>query len=92
SSTNDKEPPAHQLLRASSPEHCLPVLSFPSSLPCLDQVLPSSGYLPYYRTEGEICTGPAQWNGSLTGIDLETKEGYQRGGTDIWSLGVRCLM
>ncbi|KAJ7421962.1 hypothetical protein WISP_39880 [Willisornis vidua] len=63
SSTTCEKPPPHQLLRATTSELSLPMTSLPRGLPRLNQPLPCCGYFPYYRTEGEICTGPAQGNG-----------------------------
>ncbi|KAK4814793.1 hypothetical protein QYF61_027238 [Mycteria americana] len=93
SSMTDEEPRAHQVLRDSTSEHCLSRTSFPSGLPGLNQALPSVGYFPYYRTEGELCTGPALADRFFTGIeDLENKEGGQGGETGIWSLGSSCMV
>ncbi|XP_037253340.1 uncharacterized protein LOC119152314 [Falco rusticolus] len=93
SSMTDEEPPAHQLLRDSTSEHCLVTTSFPSGLPGPNQPCPSSGYLPYYRTEGGLCTGPALGDRFFTGTEgWENKEGGQREETTIWSLSASCLM
>ncbi|KFW79002.1 hypothetical protein N305_11410, partial [Manacus vitellinus] len=89
--THGKKPSQQLPSEASTSELCPP--SSPSRLPPLSQPLPPSGYFPYYRTEGEICTGPAHGNGAFTGTEgLETKEGRQRGGAGIWSLGASCLV
>ncbi|KFO58293.1 hypothetical protein N302_12386, partial [Corvus brachyrhynchos] len=91
SSTSKEEPPAQQLLGASSSALCLPLASLPSELPHLNQPLPSSGYFPYYRTEAGI--GPAPRKGSFTRTEgLETKEGGQRGGPNVWNLCGSCLV
>lgn len=93
SSASKEEPPAQQLLGASSSALCLPLASFPSEIPHLNQPLPASGYFPYYRTEAGICTGPAPRKGSFTRIEgLETKEGGQRGGSNVWNLRGSCLV
>ncbi|KFQ52099.1 hypothetical protein N334_02648, partial [Pelecanus crispus] len=95
SSMATEESTAHQLLRDSTSEHCPSTISFPSGLPGLlpDQPLPSNGYFPYYRTEGELCTGAALGDRFFTGIEgLENKEGGQEGGTGIWSLGANCVV
>ncbi|KFV09830.1 hypothetical protein N339_00969, partial [Pterocles gutturalis] len=87
------EPRAHQLLRDSTSGPCPPTISFSSRLPGLDQPLPSSGYCPYYWTEGLLCTGPALGDSFFTGMEgLEHTEGGQGGQTDIWSLGASCLV
>ncbi|KFO13216.1 hypothetical protein N312_01904, partial [Balearica regulorum gibbericeps] len=88
SSVTDEEPTAHQLLRASTSEHCPSTISLPNGLP-----FPSGGYFPYYRTEGELCTGPAQGGRFFTRIEgLENKEGGQGGETEFWSLNASCLV
>ncbi|KAL2299422.1 hypothetical protein Nmel_014078 [Mimus melanotis] len=88
-----EEPPAQELLGASSSALCLPMASFPSGLPLLDQHPPCTGYFPYYRTEGGICTGSLQRKGSFTRTEgLETKEGGQRGGSSVWNLRGSCLV
>ncbi|OWK60340.1 hypothetical protein RLOC_00007969 [Lonchura striata] len=93
SPTSKEEPPAQELLGASSPALHLPVPSFPSRLPELRQTPPCSGYFPYYRTEGCICTGPLPRTESLTRMEsLETKEGGQREGSSIWNLHGNCLV
>ncbi|XP_053847298.1 uncharacterized protein LOC128814975 isoform X1 [Vidua macroura] len=93
SPTSKEKPPAQELLGASSSALHLPVPSFPSRLPHLKQPPPCSGYFPYYRTEGGICTGPLQRTESFTGIEgLETKGGGQRGGSSIWNLRDSCLV
>lgn len=93
SSMTDEEPPAHQLLRDSTSEHCLSTISFPSGLSGLNQSSASGGYFHYYRTEGELCIGPAPGDRFFTGIEgLENEEGGQGGETGIWSLGASCLV
>ncbi|KFO83489.1 hypothetical protein N320_10239, partial [Buceros rhinoceros silvestris] len=93
SSTTDEEPPAHQLLRDTTSEHCLSTISFSSGLPGLNQPFPSSGYVPYYTTEGVLCIGPALGHRFFTGIEgLENKEGGQGEETDTWSLCGSCLV
>ncbi|KFW95274.1 hypothetical protein N336_10275, partial [Phalacrocorax carbo] len=90
SSMTDEEPTAHQLLRDSTSEHCPSTTSFPSR-PSLNQPLPSGGYFPYYRTEGELCTGPALGDRFFTRTEsLENKEEGQGGETGIWSLVASC--
>ncbi|XP_027499555.1 putative protein FAM47C [Corapipo altera] len=87
--THGKKPSQQLPSGASSSELCPP--SSPSRLPPLSQPRPPSGYFPYYRTEGEICTGPAHGNGTFTGTEgPETKEGRQRGGAGFWSLSASC--
>ncbi|KFV56961.1 hypothetical protein N341_00648, partial [Tyto alba] len=93
SSVTNEEPPAHQLLRDNTSEQCLSLTSFPSELPGLNQPLPSSGYFPHYRTEGELCTGPALGDRFVTGREgLENKEGGQGRETGIWNLRASCLV
>ncbi|KFV50249.1 hypothetical protein N328_12390, partial [Gavia stellata] len=88
-----EEPTAHQLLRDSTSEHRPPTISFPSGLPGRNQPFPSGGYFPYYRTEAELCAGPALGDRFFTGIEgLENKEGGQGGEPDTWSLRASCLM
>ncbi|KFW66169.1 hypothetical protein AS28_08186, partial [Pygoscelis adeliae] len=88
-----EDPTAHQFLRDSTSEHCPSTMAFPSGLPGLNQPFPFGGYFPYYRTEGELCTGPALGDRFFTGIEgLENKEGGQGGETGIWSLGASCLV
>lgn len=92
SSTTDEELPAHQLPRDTS-ERCLSKISFSSGLPGLSQPFPSSGYVPYYRTEGELCIGPALGHRFFTRIEgLENKEGGQGEETGTWSLCSSCLV
>ncbi|KFQ08098.1 hypothetical protein N330_10804, partial [Leptosomus discolor] len=93
SPTTDEKPPAHQLLRDSTSEHCLPTTPFPSGLPRQHQPFPSDGYRPCYRTKGELCIGPALEDRFFTGIEgLENKEGGQGGEIGIWSLCASCLV
>nr|XP_030140031.3 uncharacterized protein LOC115497130 isoform X2 [Taeniopygia guttata]XP_030140032.3 uncharacterized protein LOC115497130 isoform X2 [Taeniopygia guttata] len=93
SPASKEEPPAQELLGAGSSALQLPAPSFPSRLPELEQPPPCSGYFPYYRTEGGICTGPLQRAESLTRTEgLEAKEGGQRGGSSIWNLHGNCLV
>ncbi|XP_074694524.1 uncharacterized protein LOC141929237 isoform X1 [Strix aluco] len=93
SSTTDEEPPAHQLLRDSTSEHCLSKISLPSGLLDLNQPFSSSGYFPSYRTEGELCIGPALGDRFFTEKEgLENKEEGQGGETSIWSLSASCLV
>ncbi|KFQ88028.1 hypothetical protein N337_02994, partial [Phoenicopterus ruber ruber] len=88
-----EEPPALQLPRGSTSDRCLSTTSFPSRLPGLNRPFPSGGYLPCYRTEGELCVGPALGDTFFTRIEgLENKEGGQGGETGIWSLGASCLV
>lgn len=88
-----EDPPAQQLLGASSSALCLPMASLPGGLPALSQPPPCTGFLPYYRTEAGICTGSLQRKASFTRIEgLETKEGGQRGGSSIWNLRGSCLV
>lgn len=87
-----KEEP-QELLGASSSALCLPMPSFPSGLPALNQPPPCTGYFPYYRTEAGICTGPLERTESFTRIEiLEIKEGGQRAGSSVWSLRGSCLV
>lgn len=87
-----KEEP-QELLGASSSALCLPMPSFPSRLPALNQPPPCTGYFPYYRTEAGICTGPLERTESFTRIEiLEIKEGGQRAGSSVWSLRGSCLV
>ncbi|KFQ69306.1 hypothetical protein N335_02324, partial [Phaethon lepturus] len=93
SSTTDEDPTAHQLLSNSTLEHCLSMTSSPSGLPGLNQPFPSSGYFPFYRTVGELHTGPAMGDRFFTGIEgLENKEGGRGGETGTWSFGASCLV
>lgn len=88
-----EEPPAQELLGASSSALCLPTASLPRGLPHLSQPPPCSGYFPYYRTEGGICTGPLQREGSFTRVEgLETRERGQRRGSGVWNLRESCLV
>ncbi|KFQ56318.1 hypothetical protein N333_01704, partial [Nestor notabilis] len=89
----DEEPPAQQLLRGSTTARCLSTSYFLSGLPGLNQPFPSSGYFPYYRTEGELCTDPVLEDRSFTRMKaLEKKEGGQGGEIGIWSLRSSCLV
>ncbi|KFQ19952.1 hypothetical protein N332_08027, partial [Mesitornis unicolor] len=91
-SGTEKEPTAHQPLRGSTSEHCLS-MTFLSGLPGLNQFFPSSGYFPYSRTEGELCTVPAPGDRFLLKTeDSENEEGGQVEETDIKSLCPRCLV
>lgn len=93
SPASKEEPPAQELLGGSSSALCLPTASLPRGLPHLSQPPPCSGYFPYYRTEGGICTGPSERKGSFTRVEvLETREGGQRRGSSVWNLRESCLM
>ncbi|XP_062494048.1 uncharacterized protein LOC134173730 [Pezoporus occidentalis] len=93
SPTSDEEPPAQPLLRDSITAHCLSTSYFPSGLPALNQLFPSSGYFPYYRTEGELCTDPVLEGRFFIGMEaLKNKEAGQGGETGIWSLSSSCLV
>ncbi|XP_061313024.1 uncharacterized protein LOC133271159 isoform X2 [Pezoporus flaviventris] len=90
---SDEEPPAQPLLRDSITAHCLSTSYFPSGLPALNQLFPSSGYFPYYRTEGELCTDPLLEGRFFIGMEaLKNKEAGQGGEIGIWSLSSRCLV
>ncbi|KFV61267.1 hypothetical protein N307_10082, partial [Dryobates pubescens] len=83
-----EQPAAHQQPRESTSEHCQPTRSFPGRLPGVQQPLPAGGY---YRTEGELCTGPILEDSPRMEV-LESKEGGERAETSLWSLFTRCLV
>ncbi|XP_061207974.1 uncharacterized protein LOC133211548 isoform X1 [Neopsephotus bourkii] len=93
SPVSDEEPPAQPLLTDITTAHCLPTSYFPSRLPGPNQLFPSSGYFPYYETEGELCTDPVLEGRFFVGMKaLKNKEAGQGGETDIWSVSSRCLV
>ncbi|KFP81611.1 hypothetical protein N311_10553, partial [Apaloderma vittatum] len=85
-----EEPPAHQLLGDPTSEHSLSVISCPSALPGLNQPFSSSGYYPYYRAEGKLCTDPTLGVSGTEG--WENKERDQGEETKFWHLGAGCLV
>ncbi|KFU83918.1 hypothetical protein M959_09651, partial [Chaetura pelagica] len=93
SSLTSEEPTAHQELGAITSEHRPSATSFPRGLPGLSQPLPSRGFFPYCRTEGELCTDPAPGDRFFSRTEgLENQEGSQGEETGLWSLYSRCLI
>ncbi|KFP04324.1 hypothetical protein N300_08555, partial [Calypte anna] len=89
-----EEPTAQQLLGDITSEHCPQMSSFPSGLPGLNPPFPSTGYFPYHRTEGELCTDPAgEPDRFFTETeDLENEEGGQGKEIGFWGLYSSCLI
>ncbi|XP_042682588.1 uncharacterized protein LOC122164553 [Centrocercus urophasianus] len=93
SSMANVEPTSQQLLGGSTLGGCLPTFSLSTSLPSLDWRFSSTGYIPYYRTEAELCIGPATCDKFLTRTEiLENKEGRWVEEKNTWNFGAGCLV
>ncbi|XP_046783161.1 uncharacterized protein LOC121106743 isoform X3 [Gallus gallus] len=93
SSMANVEPTSQQLLGGSTLGSCLPAFPHPTTPPGLDQPFSSSGYVPYYRTEAELCVGPAVCDRFLTRTEvLENEEGRWVEEKNAWNFGASCLV
>ncbi|POI31987.1 hypothetical protein CIB84_004262, partial [Bambusicola thoracicus] len=93
SSMANVEPTSQQLLGGSTLGSCLPTFPHPTTPPGLDQPFSSSGYVPYYRTEAELCIGPAVCDRFLTRTEVsENEEGRWVEEKNAWNFGAICLV